>query len=111
MGRARRRLPRLQGRLTCRLDDDATGNRSATAGLDARTDNCQPPPDTEAPTVPGNLHTTVTTASSITIVWAPSNDDVGVAGYGVYDGAPRLHTTTATSYTLQKLSCGTAYTL
>jgi len=53
----------------------------------------------------------VTTASSITIVWAPSNDDVGVAGYGVYDGVTRLHTTTATSYTLQKLSCGTAYTL
>ena len=90
---------------------DAAGNQSATAGVGARTDNCQPPPDTEAPTVPGNLHATVTTASSITIVWDPSTDNVAVVGYGVYNGVTRFDTTSATSYTFEKLSCGAGHTL
>jgi len=90
---------------------DAAGNRSPAAGVEARTDDCPPPADTEAPTAPGNVHATVTTASSITVAWDPSTDNVALAGYGVYIGVTRVDTTTAASYTFEKLACDTVYTL
>jgi beta-glucanase (GH16 family) len=84
----------------------------AAVAIDARTAACpSPPPDTAAPTSPGNVHVVAATASSITIAWDASKDDVGVAGYGVYNGVTRIDSTTATSYTFANLACATGYTL
>jgi beta-glucanase (GH16 family) len=83
----------------------------ATLTVRARTDACPAPPDTEAPTVPGNLHATARTADSITIAWDASIDNVAVAGYGLYNGVTHVDHTSETSYTFEKLSCGAAHTL
>jgi chitodextrinase len=69
-----------------------------------------PPGDTQAPTTPTALAVTGTTASSVSLAWSPSTDNVGVAGYGIYNGA-LVASTGSTSYTLSGLACGTAYTL
>ena len=67
--------------------------------------------DTSAPTAPSWLTTKSTTQTSITLTWAASTDDVGVAGYGVYrDGAKRGDVTTLEA-TFTNLLCGTTYTL
>jgi hypothetical protein len=70
-----------------------------------------PPPDTQPPTAPGSLHVTGQTASSIDVAWTASTDNVGVTGYGAYQNASRVTSTTATSVTFSGLSCGTSYTL
>jgi chitodextrinase len=51
---------------------------------------------------------TAATATSVTVAWSPSSDNVGVRGYGVYRGGNRVETTD-TSHSLTGLSCGTAY--
>jgi chitodextrinase len=51
---------------------------------------------------------TAATATSVTVAWSPSSDNVGVRGYGVYRGGNRVDTT-QTSHSLTGLSCGTAY--
>ena len=40
--------------------------------------------DREAPTAPANLRVTSATASSISVAWDPSTDNVRVRGYYVY---------------------------
>ena len=82
--------------------------RSPVATLAATTDPCV---DTTPPTMPGNLRVTGTTASSVTIAWDASRDEVGVAGYGLYRGADRIDSTQATSYTFSGLPCGTSQSL
>ena len=90
---------------------DAAGNQSPRATINASTAACPPPPDATAPTVPGNVHVTATTAGSLTLGWTASTDNVGVAGYGIYNGVTRIDTTSVTSYTVTNLACGTGYTL
>jgi chitodextrinase len=72
-----------------------------------------PPPsaDTTPPTPPSGLAVSGTTQTSASLSWGASTDNVGVAGYGVYNGATRTQQTTATSATVGSLSCGTTYTL
>ncbi|HEU5134937.1 MAG TPA: glycoside hydrolase family 6 protein [Steroidobacteraceae bacterium] len=45
-----------------------------------------PPTDTQAPSVPGTPSVTVT-ASSVTLSWGASSDNVGVAGYDIFRAA------------------------
>ena len=67
------------------------------------------PPDTQAPSVPTGLSAVAVSSSQITIAWAASNDNVGVAGYRVYrDGVP-VGATPSTSYTDAGLSPLTSY--
>ncbi len=68
-------------------------------------------PDTQPPTVPGALHATGATASSITVAWTASTDNVGVTGYGLYRNGASTGTTASVSATFSGLSCGTGYTL
>ena len=56
--------------------------------------------DTESPTTPGNLHTTVIEPTSISVEWTRSTDNVGVAGYEVYCNNALIGTTTNTQYTI-----------
>jgi hypothetical protein len=43
--------------------------------------------DSQAPSAPTNLHATAVTSYSVTLVWDASNDNFGVIGYRVYQGA------------------------
>ncbi|MGW0856173.1 cellulase family glycosylhydrolase [Streptomyces sp. NPDC002690] len=69
--------------------------------------------DTQAPTAPGTPTASAVTATSATLSWAASTDNVGVAGYDVV----RVNGTTETSVassttpgvTVNSLTAGTAY--
>lgn len=69
--------------------------------------------DTQAPSAPGNLHVMGTpTSSSVTLMWSPSTDNVGVTGYRIYRGSTLSVTVsgTETSFTVTGLSAATSYT-
>lgn len=66
--------------------------------------------DTSAPTAPTGLVASSPTTSSISLSWAASSDDVGVAEYYVYQGSSRVATTAATAATVTGLAPGTSYT-
>ncbi|MEV6150712.1 glycosyl hydrolase family 18 protein [Nonomuraea sp. NPDC052129] len=66
--------------------------------------------DTTAPSVPGNLRSTGTTASSVSLAWDAATDNVGVTGYDVYRGSTQVTTVTGTSYTDSGLAAATSYT-
>ncbi|GHH84586.1 hypothetical protein GCM10018793_49420 [Streptomyces sulfonofaciens] len=66
--------------------------------------------DTQAPTAPTGLRATGTTASSASLSWSASSDNVGVAGYLVYRGGVQVGTSTTTTFTDTGLSASTAYT-
>ncbi|WP_433514948.1 glycosyl hydrolase 2 galactose-binding domain-containing protein [Nonomuraea sp. CA-143628] len=68
------------------------------------------PPDTEKPSVPGNLHTTAKTSSSVSLAWDASTDNTGVTGYDVYNGTTLATTVTGTTATVSGLTAATAYT-
>ena len=65
--------------------------------------------DRRAPSVPASLSITAVSATSISVTWGASRDNVGVAGYGVYPNGTRVASPTARSYTLSALKCGTTY--
>jgi|GEM_PF-4232176 Uncharacterized protein contain chitin-binding domain type 3 len=65
--------------------------------------------DTEAPSVPSNLHVSDVTSQSVVISWTASTDNVGVAGYDVYAGDFKLTTVAGTSYTASGLTPDTVY--
>ena len=66
--------------------------------------------DTSPPSVPSNLAVTGTTASSASLSWSPSTDNVGVAGYRVYRNGVQVGTTSGTTFTDTGLSASTRYT-
>lgn len=62
---------------------DTSGNVSqASETLPVTT---PPSNDTIPPSVPGNVHTTSVTSTSIGLAWTASTDNVGVTGYNVYN--------------------------
>jgi chitodextrinase len=87
---------------------DAAGNHSQSAVVQASTSPC---PDTTPPTIPALPTQTGSTATSISLLWSASLDNVGVAGYELFRNGNKVGTTTATSYTFPNLSCGTSYAL
>ena len=89
---------------------DAAGNRSAKPQISAATNACASA-DTQAPTMPGNLATTGSTQSSVSVGWTASTDNVGVSGYGYYRNSGLIGNGTGTSYTFAGLACGTSYPL
>ena len=87
---------------------DAAGNKSPQTPLTAATSGCA---DSQAPSAPSGLGIVGQTASSIWISWTASTDNVGVAGYDLYNGTTSVGTTSGTTYTFNGLACGTNYTL
>jgi chitodextrinase len=87
---------------------DAATNRSPRASITASTAAC---PDTQAPTAPTNVVASSRTTTSIALTWAPSNDAVGVTGYGLYRAGQPAGTATSTTGIFSGLECNTAYTL
>ncbi|MDT3498194.1 lytic polysaccharide monooxygenase [Bacillus toyonensis] len=70
-------------------------------------------PDTEAPTQPKGLHSMGTTASSVDLMWSPSDDNVGVDHYDIYreiEGTmKKIATSNTTSYMDKNLLANTTY--
>ena len=91
---------------------DAAGNLSSRARVAASTAVCPASlQDTQPPTTPSTLVRRDGTASSITLSWTASTDNVGVAGYGIYQDGNRVDASSVTAFELQGLACGTSYTL
>jgi chitodextrinase len=67
--------------------------------------------DSSPPSAPTGLSVSARTSTSVSLAWSASTDNVGVAGYGVYNGSVRVTNVPGLSYTVSGLSCGTAYTL
>ena len=89
---------------------DAAGNRSTQTTLNASTNACPLPPDSQAPTTPGNFRSTGVTATSVSLAWNAATDNTGVTGYGVYRGGNLVSSPTGLTATVSGLSCGTSYT-
>ena len=76
----------------------------------ATCDGSTPPEkDTEAPSAPSGLRSTGKTATSVSLAWSASTDNVGVTGYDVYNGSAKAASVTGTSTTVGGLSAKTAY--
>ena len=67
--------------------------------------------DTQPPTAPTNVTASTRTTTSIALTWAAATDNVGVAGYGIYNGGELVNTTAGTTGIVSGLTCGTNYTL
>ncbi|SEF36434.1 Glucose/arabinose dehydrogenase, beta-propeller fold [Amycolatopsis pretoriensis] len=88
---------------------DAAGNVSQASGtLSVKT---PPSDDHTPPSVPGNVHTTSVSSTSIGLAWTASTDDVGVTGYRIYDSGTQLGTSDTAATTLGGLTPAKAYHL
>ncbi|WP_394327626.1 discoidin domain-containing protein [Paenibacillus macquariensis] len=89
---------------------DAAGNLSANSNTaTATTTATTPTPDTQAPTAPSNLTTTVISSNQINLNWTASTDNVGVVGYQVFRGSTQVGTPTGTTFNDTGLTPSTAY--
>lgn len=70
-----------------------------------------PSGDTQAPTAPTSLASTSTTATSISLSWTASTDNVAVTGYDVYANSVLKTTISSTTATITGLSASTAYSI
>lgn len=86
---------------------DTTGNLSKPASGTANTAACSP---TAPPTPPTALAVTKTAPTSVSIGWAASTDDVGVAGYGLYLNGTLVGSSITPTFPFSALTCGTTYT-
>jgi Phosphoesterase family len=69
------------------------------------------PADTQAPSVPQSVAAVANSATSVTVSWAPSTDNVGVTGYDVYRGGTSVATVSGatTSWTDTGVKASTSY--
>lgn len=88
---------------------DGAGNQSANSNVVTFT-TLAPQPDTESPSAPSSLTASAITSSSVTLTWSASTDNVGVAGYRIYNGTELAGTTNGLSYTVSGLQPETSYT-
>ncbi|ONI81039.1 hypothetical protein ALI144C_20995 [Actinosynnema sp. ALI-1.44] len=65
--------------------------------------------DTQAPTVPGNPRLTGATSDSVSLAWDASTDNVGIAGYDVYNGSELAVSSASLSATVSGLTADTSY--
>jgi chitodextrinase len=93
------------------LNDTGTLLAKNTVTATINTQTTPPPSDTQPPTTPTNVTVSTRTTTSIALTWTASTDDVGVAGYGVYNGGELADTTAGTTGIVSGLTCGTSYTL
>lgn len=70
-----------------------------------------PSADTQAPTAPTSLASTTKTATSITIAWNASTDNVGVTGYNVFSNGVLKTTVTGLTATITGLTASTSYNI
>jgi chitodextrinase len=85
--------------------DDA-GNRSRPASTFVSTAACA---DVNPPSAPTNVQSVAATQTGVILSWAPSSDDFGVVGYGLYVGGFWVGRWSEPSATITNLSCGQTY--
>lgn len=68
-------------------------------------------PDSQAPSAPTGLLASSITQASFTLSWTASTDNIGVAGYDVYQNGLKINTSniTAASFNVTGLNAATAY--
>ncbi|RUT47485.1 alpha amylase [Paenibacillus anaericanus] len=66
-------------------------------------------PETEPPTIPGNVTAVLNGTTSAIVSWSASTDNVGVTGYDVYRDGVKVSTVTSTTFTDTGLLAGTTY--
>ena len=86
---------------------DAAGNVSTQSATVSATTLASA--DTTPPTVPANLAVNTTTASSVSLSWTASTDNVAVTGYNVYRNAVLVGTSPVASFTDSSLAASTTY--
>ncbi|RZJ51376.1 MAG: T9SS type A sorting domain-containing protein [Chryseobacterium sp.] len=67
--------------------------------------------DTTAPSTPTSLASTAKTATSISLSWTASTDNVGVTGYDVYANSVLKTTVSGTTATITGLTASTSYSI
>lgn len=72
-------------------------------------DGGAPVPDTAAPTAPGAARVTGVTATSVSLAWSASTDNVGVTDYQVLRGTTVVASASSTAVTVDGLLPGTSY--
>ena len=65
--------------------------------------------DTTSPSQPKNLAISNASGSSVSLMWSPSTDNLGVAGYGTYKDSAHVGGTVQPGANVGSLTCGTAY--
>ena len=99
---------------------DAAGNASAQSTVTATPGPCgggggpvapTPPGDTTPPSLPTGISVSGVSPTAVTLSWAASTDDVGVAGYRLYRDGTAVGTVSGTNFTFTGLSCATTYAL
>ncbi|MDQ8198908.1 carbohydrate binding domain-containing protein [Pelagicoccus enzymogenes] len=65
--------------------------------------------DTEPPSAPDGLAANLVSGSEVSLSWNPATDNVGVAGYRVYQGNSLLDTVPGTSFQVEGLAAATTY--
>ena len=65
--------------------------------------------DKSPPSTPSGLTAETVASNFISLSWQPSNDDVGVVGYSVYQGGAEVARVTTTSTTVTGLACASSY--
>src|SRR5689334_20649119 len=82
---------------------DQAGNNTASSSIDVTTTKM---PDMQAPTAPTNLSAVAVTGTSLILNWTASTDNVGVAGYDVYQNNVKINSApvTSTSYNVSGLT-------
>ena len=68
-------------------------------------------PDTQPPTIPGNLTASNTTQTTTDLSWTASTDNVAVTGYNIYVDGSLAGSTTALSTTVSGLIPSTTYNM
>ena len=66
--------------------------------------------DTIAPSAPASLSATATSASTVSLAWGASTDNVAVTGYRILRNGAYLTTVTSTSFNDSGLASSTTYT-
>ncbi|CAL2105992.1 Por secretion system C-terminal sorting domain-containing protein [Tenacibaculum sp. 190524A02b] len=66
-------------------------------------------PDTQAPSTPTNLAFSNLESTSLTLSWTASTDNIGIAGYDVFQGNTNIGTATGTSFDVTSLTKNTSY--
>ncbi|RUT36321.1 alpha-amylase [Paenibacillus zeisoli] len=67
------------------------------------------PGDTQAPSTPASLASTGSTATSVSLSWTASTDNVDVSGYEIYRNGTKVGTSTTPSFTDTGLTEATSY--
>ncbi|MEV0534837.1 glycoside hydrolase family 6 protein [Kitasatospora sp. NPDC050463] len=65
--------------------------------------------DTTPPSTPAGLRSTAATATTVSLAWTASTDNVGVTGYDVYRNGTAVGSTSGATFTDTGLTASTAY--